>query len=79
MLPIWQEMRRCERAGDLKKAREWQLKAEDLALREFMSIPLHEASYQPMGELYLDFPDHTQVDDYRRELDLKTGLVTESY
>jgi len=76
---LLQEMRRCERAGDLKKAREWQLKAEDLAMKEFMSIPLHEASYQPMGELYLDFPDHTQVDDYRRELDLKTGLITVSY
>jgi len=76
---LLQEMRRCERAGDLKKAREWQLKAEELAMKEFLSIPLHEASYQPMGELYIDFPDHTQVDGYRRELDLKNGLATVSY
>lgn len=74
-----QEMRRCERAGDTKKAREWQLKAEDLAMREFMSIPLREASYEPMGELYIDFSDHTQVDNYRRTLDLKNALVTVSY
>lgn len=76
---ILQEMRKCERAGELKRARELQLEAEDLAFREFMSIPLHEASYQPMGELYIDFPDHALVDDYRRQLDLKTGLVTVNY
>jgi alpha-L-fucosidase 2 len=44
-----------------------------------MSIPLHQTSYQPMAELYLDFPGHTEANHYRRELDLTNGLITVSY
>ncbi len=76
---LLQEMRRFEIKGDKKKAREFQLKAEDLALREFMGIPLHQASYYPMADLTLDFPGHEQVANYRRELDLSTGRVEVRY
>ena len=34
--------------------------------------------YQPAGDLFLDL-DHTDVSDYRRELDLKRALLTVSY
>ena len=43
-----QEMRTCERKGDLKEAKAWQTKAEVLALKEFMSIPLRLTSYEPI-------------------------------
>ncbi len=76
---LLQQMRICERKGNLIKARELQSKAEELALKEFMGIPLTQTSYEPMAELYLDFPDHEQTGNYRRELDLRTGLVKVSY
>ena len=76
---ILQKMRKCERTGDFKKAEEWQTKAEDLALEEFMSIPLHQTSYEPLADLYIDFPGHSDAENYRRELDLTTGLVKVSY
>lgn len=76
---LLQQMRTCERNGDLKKAGEWQTKAEDLALEEFMSIPLRLTAYQPMADLYLDFPGQAEVQNYKRELDLTTGLVKVSY
>ncbi len=76
---LLQEMRVLERAGEWKKAGELQEQAEELAQNEFMSIPLRLTKYQPMADLYLDFPTHEHVDDYRRELDLTTGLSTVSY
>ena len=36
-------------------------------------------AYQPLGDLWLNFPDHTQSTRYRRELDLATGIVRVSY
>lgn len=35
--------------------------------------------FQPVGDLFIDFPGHRQVMDYRRELDLSTGIVKISY
>ncbi len=48
--------------------------AEDLAMREFMSVPLHQKAYQALGDLLLDFPEG-QVTGYKRSLDLDTGIV----
>jgi len=51
--------------------------AEDLAGREFMSVPLHQKAYQALGDLEIDFPTVTgPVADYRRALDLDTGIAT---
>ena len=33
-----------------------QKEAEDLAMKEFMSVPLHQKAYQAFGDLLLDFP-----------------------
>lgn len=52
-----------------------QKEAEDLAMQEFMSVPLHQRAYQPFGDLVLDFPTLRDPKDYRRELDLDTGVA----
>src|SRR5260221_526527 len=36
-------------------------------------------SYQPFGDLFLRFPTNRQETDYRRELDLSTGIAQTSY
>ncbi|HWI57703.1 MAG TPA: glycoside hydrolase family 95 protein, partial [Bacillota bacterium] len=56
-----------------------QKEAEDLAMKEFMSVPLHQKAYQPFGDVYLLFPDHANATQYRRELDLDAAVATVSY
>jgi alpha-L-fucosidase 2 len=65
------EIRRLLAAG---KQRE----ADALASREFMSVPLGQMPYQPVGDLWLDF-GHEDVTDYVRELDLQQALTRVSY
>jgi alpha-L-fucosidase 2 len=54
-----------------------QKEAEDLAMKEFMSEPLHQKAYQAFGDLLLDFPgiDESAVTGYRRSLDLDTAIA----
>ena len=68
------ELRRLLREG---KQRE----AEKLAMDRFMSVPIRQEAYQPCGDLWIDVPEHTAVDNYRRMLDLATavGLVEYGY
>jgi alpha-L-fucosidase 2 len=56
-----------------------QREAEQLASKEFMSIPLRQEKYQPFGDIVLKFPDHKNATDYRRELDLDSALAKVSY
>jgi len=35
--------------------------------------------FQPAGDLFIDFPGSGQISDYRRELDISTGIVKISY
>ncbi len=55
-----------------------QKEAEDLAMREFMSVPLHQRAYQAFGDLLLDFPGIREdgVTGYRRGLDLETAVAS---
>ena len=53
--------------------------ATRLADREFMSDPLYQQAYQPLGDLLLSFPDHTDVKNYRRELDIENGVARVQY
>ena len=53
-----------------------QREAEKLATEHFMSVPLRQMPYQPFGDLLLEFPGHEAAADYRRELDLDTGVAT---
>jgi alpha-L-fucosidase 2 len=56
-----------------------QKEAEQLALKEFMSIPLRQRPYQPFGNLRFQFPGHDRVSDYRRELNLDQAVARVSY
>jgi alpha-L-fucosidase 2 len=73
------EALRLERAGEWEQAREVQAGAEALAMETFMSQPLGQMAYQPTGDLWIDFPTHNKVDEYRRTLDLDAALATVSY
>ncbi len=53
--------------------------AEDLAMKEFMSVPLRQQAYQPFGDIRLRFSGHEKAIDYRRELDLETAVAKVSY
>ncbi len=56
-----------------------QQEAEKLAMEEFMSVPLRQMPYQPFADLHLEFPGHAVVTDYRRELDLDSGIAKITY
>jgi alpha-L-fucosidase 2 len=58
-----------------------QKEAEDLAMKEFMSVPLHQKAYQAFGDLLLDFPGiaEAEVSGYRRDLSLDTAVSTVTY
>ena len=56
-----------------------QRQAEQLAMKEFMSVPLGQKAYQPFGDLRLEFPGHEAATEYRRELDLDAATATVRY
>ncbi|HSH09856.1 MAG TPA: pectinesterase family protein, partial [Oceanipulchritudo sp.] len=56
-----------------------QADAEALAMAEFMSVPLRQEMYKPFADLLIELPDHQDVSQYRRELDLRTGVVKVEY
>lgn len=56
-----------------------QKEAEELAMREFMSVPIRQKAYQPFGDVWLSFPEHTNASNYRRELDLDSAVAKVSY
>jgi alpha-L-fucosidase 2 len=56
-----------------------QKEAETLAMEKFMSVPLRQQKYQPFGDIWINFPDHETVTQYRRELDLSTAICRTSY
>ncbi|MEP4078380.1 glycosyl hydrolase family 95 catalytic domain-containing protein [Haloferula sp.] len=52
--------------------------AEDLA-QKMMGVPIHQAAYQPFGDLHLKFQHDGEASNYRRELDLGTAISTVTY
>src|SRR4051794_28654661 len=58
-----------------------QKEAEDLAMREFMGIPIRQRAYQALGDLEIEFPGVAvgEATGYRRELDLDTGIASVQY
>ncbi len=52
--------------------------AEKLFNQKMMGKP-DQMKYQPLGNLFLEFPDHTNVCDYRRSLDLNTAIAEVTY
>src|SRR4030095_9657685 len=53
--------------------------AEALADRTMIAVPRRMPPYQPLGDLLINFAGHEQAEDYVRELDLDTGIVSVSY
>ena len=53
--------------------------AQDLADHALQGNPRGQASYQTIGELHLDFPDHEQGSGYRRDLDLDSATASVGY
>jgi alpha-L-fucosidase 2 len=66
------EIRRLIFAG------EWR-KAQDLVAQRFMSRPLRQMPYQTLGSLFLEGLGVAEVQEYRRELDLDSAVVSCSY
>jgi alpha-L-fucosidase 2 len=57
------------------------VEASDLAAKTMMGIPTRIKSYQPLGDLIIE-NTHKNAEapkNYRRELDLNTGIATTSY
>ncbi len=55
------------------------LEATALEEKALMGIPNRQPPYQPLGDLILTFPNHENFADYRRELDLQTGVAKVTY
>ena len=53
--------------------------AVKLADQSMMGNPMRVRPYQSLGDLRLEFPGHEAAADYRRELDLSTGVVRIRY
>jgi alpha-L-fucosidase 2 len=53
--------------------------AGQLARGKFLSDPVRQKAYQPFGDLHLHFPGHEDVLDYRRDLDLDSGIASVTY
>ena len=53
--------------------------AENLAQKDMIGIPPGMPGYSTLGDLYLRSPNRGSISDYRRELDLETGMVRISY
>src|SRR5579871_6707088 len=59
---------------DLVFAHKFQ-EAEKMADEHFFGHPQAQQAYQPLGDLLLDFDGADQATDYRRELDMETGIA----
>jgi alpha-L-fucosidase 2 len=58
-----------------------QKEAEDLAMREFMSVPVRQKAYQAFGDLEIDLPGVPEgaASGYRRELNLDTAIAAVTF
>lgn len=55
------------------------LEAEAIEERSMMGIPNRQPPYQPLGDLNIVFAGEDKSTDYRRELNLATGVVRVTY
>ena len=67
-----EEIRRLVFAGE-------HFKAHYLFGRTMMGRPVEQMKYQPLGNLWLEFPGHEEVADYRRQLDLDSAIASVTY
>src|SRR6476646_10774021 len=62
------EIRRLLFAGQVAEA-------EKLAEQDMLAVPRRLPVYEPLGDLWLTFPNGARPADYRRQLDLATGVT----
>lgn len=55
------------------------VEATALEDQKMLGIPNRQPPYQPLGDLKLEFSGHENPQDYRRELNLATGIARVSY
>jgi alpha-L-fucosidase 2 len=55
------------------------IEAVRLAEKSLLGTPPRVRSYQSLGDLWLEFDAGQKVDQYRRELDLQTGIASTRY
>jgi alpha-L-fucosidase 2 len=55
------------------------MEAVRLAEESLLGTPPRVRSYQSLGDLWLEFDAGQKVENYRRELDLRTGIASVSY
>ena len=53
--------------------------ATKIAGEKMMGRPMHVLSYQSLGDLFLSTPKPDEVKEYRRTLDIETGIATVTY
>lgn len=53
--------------------------AHDLVGAKMMAQPIKQMPYEPVGDLKISFPDHENISNYRRQLDLNTAIATTTY
>jgi alpha-L-fucosidase 2 len=54
-------------------------KALNYAMHNLAISPTSIRSYQTFGELFISFSNHENIDDYKRDLNLQTGINTVQY
>jgi alpha-L-fucosidase 2 len=55
------------------------VKASELANQQLGGHAQRKQPYQPLGDLRLEFPGHAEVQEYRRSLELNTGIAQVRY
>ena len=53
--------------------------AEKMVDEHFYGVPAAQQAYQPLGDLLLSFEGTGEAGDYRRELDMQTGIAKVTY
>ena len=53
--------------------------ATKLAGETMLGVPHRIKSYQSLGDIIIDFTNHSEITEYHRELDLDTGIAKTSY
>jgi len=66
------EIRRLLFAGQVAEA-------EKLAEQDMLAVPRRLPVYEPLGDLWLTFPNGARPADYRRQLELATGVARVQY
>ena len=56
-----------------------QAQAHKLGNEQFMSQPFGQLSYQPFGNILINFPGHENAINFKRKLDLEDAITTVNY